>query len=100
MIGQPVLSNQSSSIARILLNSFLSASSVTRCLQLEHLRITSAQAGQRVVISFFRDAPILQHDDAIGHAHGRKSMGNEQSHLASRKLGEALKNLVLAAGIE
>ena len=50
--------------------SFIIQSAIIRRLHLEHLRIMAAQAGELLVITVFGNAPVLQHDDAVGHAHG------------------------------
>src|SRR5580765_7246371 len=59
---------RSQCVAPCLINpSRIGASPVTGGLQFEHLGIAAAQACQSVVVSFFRDAPVLEHHDPVGH---------------------------------
>ena len=76
------------------------ASPVARSLQFEHLRVAARERHQLVVTSLLRDAAVLQDHDAIGHAHGREAVRNQQRHLPAGQLGEALEHFVLGPGVE
>ena len=52
------------------------------------------------MVAILGDAAILEHNDAVGHAHGGKAMRNEQGHLAHGKFCEALKYFVFAASVQ
>src|SRR5271155_971037 len=43
-------------------------------LQLEHFRVATAEVRQHSVVSFFRNASVLQHHDSIRHPHRRESV--------------------------
>src|SRR5260370_15411530 len=89
------ISNQS-----ILRSSISAPSPVTGRLQLKHFRITAAEVRQRIMVSVFRDASVLEHYNSIRHPHGRESVRNEQGHLPGSQLGKPLKDFILAARVE
>jgi hypothetical protein len=43
---------------------------VTGGLQFKHFRVAAAEIGQCLVVSFFRDATVLEHHNSIRHTHG------------------------------
>ena len=50
--------------------------------------------------SLFRNVSVLQHDDSVRHAHGGKSVRDQQRHFAFGEFGEALEDFVFGAGVE
>src|SRR5437660_2953039 len=73
---------------------------VTGSLQFEHLGVAATQARQSVVVSFFRDAPVLEHHDPVSHPYRRKPVRDEQGHLLGCQFGKPLEHIVLAACIQ
>ena len=69
-------------------------------LHFEHFLVPAAQACQLFVTSFFCNPSVFEHYDAVGHAHGGKSVRNKERHLPRGEFGKALENLELAARIE
>ena len=69
-------------------------------LHFEHLLVAAAQARQLFVTSFFCNLSVFEHYDAVGHAHGGKSVRNKERHLPRGEFGKALENFELAARIE
>src|SRR5262249_15663484 len=49
-----------------------SALTVACRLQFKHFGVPAARAGKLLVGAFFRNVPVRQHNNAVGHAHGRK----------------------------
>ena len=69
-------------------------------LHFKHLLVAAAQACQLFVTSFFGNLSVFENYDAVGHAHGRKSVRNKERHLPRGEFGKALENLELAACVE
>src|SRR5579863_3475895 len=80
--------------------SMLAPSPVAGGLQFEHFRVTATETGQRIVVSFFCNAPVLENHDSICHAHRREAVRNKYRHLPGGEFGKALKDFVLAACVE
>src|SRR2546421_10912130 len=76
------------------------ASGVALGLQGEQSGVAGSAGDQLGVASLFDDATFLEHQDAVGHAHGGKTVRNEQRGSAARELAEALEDGVLCLGIE
>ena len=62
------------------------ASAIARRLQLEHLRVAPAESHQLLVAAFLGNLPACQHHDAVGHAHRRKPMRDEQAPSCRRSV--------------
>jgi hypothetical protein len=52
------------------------------------------------MVSLFHQNAAFEDDDAVGHANGGESMGDEQSHFALGQFSKALKDLQFTFGIE
>ena len=66
--------------------------SVTGGLQLEHLRIAPPTPAAASWLPSSAITAVLQHHDAVGHAHGGETVRDEQRHLALGQFGKAFEN--------
>ena len=78
-------------VGRDIRFSGVSASAVACSLQFEHFCIARAQAINCVCVPCFRDTSVFEHDDAVRHAHGGKTVRDQKRHLAFGEFGEALE---------
>ena len=69
-------------------------------LQLREMRVEAILAQQRLVRADRVDASALEHDDAVGVAHGGEAMGDDERRAAAREMLEGLRDLALAFGVE
>ena len=53
---------------------------ISSSLQRKHMRIFAAQRDELGVRALLDDASVLQDDDALSHAHRRKSMRDDDRH--------------------
>ena len=75
-------------------------SAVAGRLKLEHLSVATVIGEQGLVRAGFDDLAFLQDDDAVGHAHGREAVRNQERRFAGAEIAEALEYLILGAGVE
>src|SRR4051812_15210964 len=71
-----------------------------RGLQLEHRAIPSAARQQLVMRAEFGDSAVFQNADAVGVAHGRESVRNENGGGVARGGEQPFKYFRLAAHVE
>src|SRR5271156_758296 len=86
-----------------LVNSWLSISETTSNdgmgstiparLQREKLCIAAVLGGQRIMAAALDDAPLVQHQDLIGHAHRREAMRDDDGDAVAGELAEVLEHL-------
>ncbi len=50
--------------------------------------------------AFFHDLPLFYHNDMIGNAHCRKSVGNKNRRATLGELLKPLENLLLGFGVQ
>ena len=77
-----------------------SAAAETLRLQIEHRAIAPAERHQLVVRAELDDPAVLEHADAIGMAHGREAMRDEDGRAVARRGEQAIEDLRLAAHVE
>ena len=73
---------------------------VPRRLQFEQFRVPAALRQQFAVRAAGLQAPFVQHQDAVGHAHAGEAVRDQHRRAAVREFLEALEDLELAARIE
>src|SRR4051812_14595381 len=78
----------------------VSCSAIACRLQLEELGIAPAAREQLLVRPDRLDAPISQHQDAVGHAHAREAMRDEDRRLGLRQLLEAAEDVEFGSRVQ
>ena len=71
-----------------------------RRLEVEHRAVAPAARHQLVVRAELDDGAVLEHADAVGLAHGREAVRDEDRRAAARGVEDALEDLRLAAHVE
>src|SRR4051812_19943759 len=77
-----------------------SANVMDTCLHAEQRSVTAAGADQLLVRAILHQPPFLDSDDAVGHAHGRQPVGDDQNGAALRDLPHVLLDDALALVVE
>src|SRR6516164_4624373 len=70
------------------------------CLQVKHRAVAASFGHQFLVSADLNDLAMLEHADAIGVAHGRKPMRDENSGAATSGSEHAIENLRLAPNVK
>src|SRR6185503_19444707 len=73
---------------------------IARRLHLKELRIEPTALDELLVRALLDDGAVLQHHDAIRHAHRRETVRDENRHPPTDELREAQEDLVLRARVE
>src|SRR3989441_13079484 len=89
-----------SSVKDIESGSGLAVVAKPRRLQLEHRPITAARRHQLVVGAELDHAAVLQHADAVGVAHRREAVRDQDRGSVPRGGEDAVEDLGLAADVE
>src|SRR5580698_3892491 len=75
-------------------------SPVACSLHLEHSGVDTSASHELFMIAFFDETAAFEDNDAISHADGRKTMGDQERHFTFGQFGEAFKDFEFAARIE
>src|ERR1700688_1000971 len=73
---------------------------VTGGLQLKHFGVTATMSHELLVPPLLRNDAFLQNNDAVGHLHRGKTVGDEQSHFTLGQLGKPFKDFVFRTRVE
>src|SRR5262249_30919484 len=77
-----------------------SASAIRRCLEIEELRVSSAERHQLLVPARFDQSALLEDQDAVGLSHRREAVRDEDCRAPVRQLLQTGKQLELGPRIE
>src|SRR5688572_22176222 len=69
-------------------------------LQRVETPVESVVGEQLVVTASLGDLPLVDHDDAVGVAHGGQTVGDDEHGAAAHEIGESLLHHELALGVE
>src|SRR5215471_19522703 len=69
-------------------------------LQVEHRAIAPAERHQLVVRAEFGDAAVFEHADAVGVAHGRETVRDQDGGVVPGRGEQAVEDFSLAADVE
>ena len=75
-------------------------SAVSFRLQAEKVAIDASPAEEVLVAADFRDSPLFNDDNPVGHTHGGKPVGDQDRHFADGEFLKPTEDLIFGLGVQ